>query len=134
MLINAAKICIPTLWGTTKTPSLLDCYKRINKIAEMEEFIAISHDFPHKFTSTWAGWSQFQTSNDYLQTIGISPLSVNIIPTPFHNKLYNLYTANCGKLGLIQRMAQSKYTVETSLDSQLEYIHIFFSQIRICHL
>lgn len=35
MLVNAAKLWIPKLWGTTKTPSLSEWYKCINKIAPL---------------------------------------------------------------------------------------------------
>lgn len=41
MLVNAAKMCIPKLWGTPRVPSMLDWYKRINKITETEELISI---------------------------------------------------------------------------------------------
>lgn len=37
VLINAAKMCIPRLWGTPRVASLANWYKRIDKIAEMEE-------------------------------------------------------------------------------------------------
>lgn len=70
MLINAAKVCIPNLWGTSKVSSLADWYKRINKIAEMEELI--SQDSPSKYTTTWACWKHFCSTNEYLQEMGLS--------------------------------------------------------------
>lgn len=70
MLINAAKMCIPKPWGTSKAPSVADWYKRINKIAGIEELISISQNSPHKFSSSWACWIHFWSSKDYSQMMG----------------------------------------------------------------
>lgn len=56
---------------SSKTSSISDWYKHINKIAEIEEIIAVSKDSPSKFTSTWACWLHFRSSAEYSQALGI---------------------------------------------------------------
>lgn len=62
-LINAARLCIPRLWGSTKTLSLLDWYKQVDKLAEMEELVSISHDTPNAYAKTWDAWFTFRNTN-----------------------------------------------------------------------
>lgn len=66
-LLNAAKLCIPLHWGTTNAPTIPEWLKRVEKIAEMEELIAIAKDCPTKFSYTWACWSHFCTTDQYKQ-------------------------------------------------------------------
>lgn len=64
-LINASKMCIPALWNTTDPPTLVDWFKPIDRIADMEELIHQSRDTPIKFQKTWNCCSHYQTSTDY---------------------------------------------------------------------
>lgn len=83
MLVNAAKMCVPTLWGTPRAPSISEWYKRINKIAEMEELIAISRNSPHKFSTLWACWIHFKSSEEYLQKMRIQTPHPLLSPPPY---------------------------------------------------
>lgn len=64
-LLNAAKMCIPPLWKSSKPPSIVEWFKRIAKVAEMEELIHQSKDTSTKFQTTWSCWQHFQTTDEY---------------------------------------------------------------------
>lgn len=64
-LLNAAKMCIPTLWKSSKPPTTTAWLKRIAKIAEMEELIHQSKDTPTNFRKIWSCWQHYQTTNEY---------------------------------------------------------------------
>lgn len=68
-LLNAAKLCIPTHWGSTIIPSLSEWFNRIDKIAKMEELIHISKDSPTKFYKTWAAWLSFRNSSHFTASL-----------------------------------------------------------------
>lgn len=68
-LINAAKLCIPTLWKSTNPPTIANWIARVNKIALMEEFVHQAHDSSTKFRNTWACWQQFQTTSEYTRLL-----------------------------------------------------------------
>lgn len=61
-LINAANLCIPTLWRNTSPPTVQDWIRRVDKIAEMENLICQANDNPTKFNTTWASWLHFRQS------------------------------------------------------------------------
>lgn len=64
-LLNAAKMCIPTLWKSPKPPTTAIWLKRIAKIAEMEELIHQSKDTPTNFRQIWSCWQHYQTTDEY---------------------------------------------------------------------
>lgn len=64
-MLNAAKMCIPPLWKSTKPPTIPDWLKRISKIAEMEELIHQAKDTSPKFRTIWSCWQHFQTTPEY---------------------------------------------------------------------
>lgn len=48
-LLNAAKTCIPTLWKSSKPPTIADWIRLINKVAEMEDLVDQVKDTPTQF-------------------------------------------------------------------------------------
>lgn len=68
-LINAAKLCIPVLWRSPNPPTIADWFKRVNKIAEMEELVHQAQDSYIKYRNTWACWLHFRTTSEYTQLI-----------------------------------------------------------------
>lgn len=62
-------MCIPALWKATTPPTLVDWFRHINKIADMEELIHQARDTPTKFQKIWMCWRYFQTSTEYSQII-----------------------------------------------------------------
>lgn len=62
-MVNAARLCIPTHWRSTDTPTIREWLSRIAKIEEMEELIYTSQERIQKFTKTWACWTHFKNSD-----------------------------------------------------------------------
>lgn len=67
-MVNAARLCVPTHWRSITPPTIREWFAKLSKIEEMEELIHISQERIQKFTTTWACWTHFKTS-DYFQTV-----------------------------------------------------------------
>lgn len=68
-LLNAAKMCSPILWKSSKPPTIADWIRHINKVAEMEELVHQAKDTPTKFMKIWSCWHHFQMTDEYSQLL-----------------------------------------------------------------
>lgn len=66
-MVNAAKLCIPIHWRSKNAPTIREWLSRISNIKNIEELIHISQDRIQQFSTTWACWNHFTTSDHFRQ-------------------------------------------------------------------
>ncbi|CAI9619856.1 unnamed protein product [Staurois parvus] len=70
-MINAARLCIPVLWGSTRNalPLYMNGSPEWVKTADMENWLRLLLDTPTKFSHVWACWTHFLTTPEYRSLI-----------------------------------------------------------------
>lgn len=64
-MVNAPRLCIPIHWQSTDSPSIRDWLTRVVQIEKMEELVYTSQERIQKFSTIWACWKHFQTTEKY---------------------------------------------------------------------